>query len=115
MFLKALQERAPELKSLIRPHLGNSLASGKSMRMSTLLNSAPQLDMRRTDQVAALPLGGRVRLDPWTNRIELLKTKPVPLTSAQEKMPFEVTPFFPYLTRLSNGGPEKVALTSPVK
>jgi len=115
LFLKALQASAPELKNLIRPHLGNSLAGGKAMRMSTLLNSAPQLETRRTDQVAALPLGGRVKLDPWTNRIELLKTKPVPLTSAQEKMPFEVTPFFPYLTRLSTGAPEKVALTAPVK
>ena len=115
LFLKALQARAPELKSLIRPHLGNSLANGKSTRMSTLLTSAPQLEMRRADQVAALPLGGRIKLDPWSNRIELLKTKPVAVTSAREKMPFEVAPFFPYLTRLSTGGPDKVALTAPPK
>jgi len=115
LFLKALQARAPELKNLIRPHLGNSLANGKSLRMSALLNSAPQLEMRRTDQIAALPLGGRIKLDPWSSRIELVKTKPVALISAREKMPFEVTPFFPYLTRLSSGGPEKAALTAPVK
>jgi len=65
------------------------------MRMSALLNSAPQLEMPRLDQIAALPLGGRVRLDPLSNRVELLKTKPVALLSAREKMPFEVTPFFP--------------------
>jgi hypothetical protein len=100
LFLKALQARAPELKHLIRPHLGNSLAGGKTMRMSALLNSAPELEMRRVDQIAALPLGGRIRLDPWSNRVELLKAKPVALFSAREKMPFEVTPFFPYLTRL---------------
>ena len=115
LFLKALQARAPELKSLIRPHLGNSLASGKSTRMSALLNAAPQLEMRKTDQLAALPLGGRIKLDPWSNRVELLKTKPVVLNSAREKMPFEVAPFFPYLTRLSSGGPDKVALTAPLK
>ena len=115
LFLKALQANAPQLKYLIRPHMGNSLASGKAMRMSSLLNSAPQLETRKTDQIAALPLGGRVKLDPWSNRIELLKTKPVALTSAQEKMPFQVTPFFPYLTRLSNAAPDKVALTAPVK
>src|SRR5947208_5084745 len=61
LFLKALQERAPQLKHLIRPHLGNSLANGKSLRMSALVTSAPQLDVRRTDQIAALPLGGRVK------------------------------------------------------
>ena len=37
-----------------------------------------------------------------------------PLISAREKMPFEITPFFPYLTRFSTAGSEKVALyTAP--
>jgi len=34
-------------------------------------------------------------------RIELVKTRPLALLSAREKMPFEVTPFMPYLTRSS--------------
>jgi hypothetical protein len=107
LFLKALQSRAPELKSLIRPHMGNGLAEGKSLRLSALMNSAPLLDMRRTDQIAALPLGARIKLDPWSSRIELVKTKPLALTSSREKMPFEVTPFFPYLTRLPDTTPER--------
>jgi hypothetical protein len=113
LFLKALQERAPELPNLIRPHLGNGLASAKSMRMSVLLASAPALDDRRIDQIAALPLGGRIKVDPWSDRVELAKSKPVALTSAREKMPFEVTPFFPYLTRIATGGEQKAALTAP--
>lgn len=114
LFLRALQDRAPQLKSLIRPHLGDGLASKKDVRMAELTAGAPQLETRKTDQIAALPLGGRVKLDPWSNRVELLKTKPVPLTSAREKMPFEVTPFFPFLTRwqASTGTPEKMASTS---
>jgi len=111
LFLKALQEKGPDLPNLIRPHLGNSLAAGKSIRMSTLLTSAPALDAKKLDQIAALPLGGRIRLDPWTDQVELVKTKPVALTSAREKMEFEIAPFFPYLTRISTGG-EKVALTT---
>jgi len=111
LFLKALQQEQGDLKNLIRPHLGNSIASGDSVRMSSLLTSAPQLETKRTDQIAALPLGSRVKVDPWSNRVELIKTKPLPLMSAEEKMPFEITPFFPYLTRISNGGTEKVALT----
>ena len=116
LFLKVLQARAPELRNLIRSHLGNNLADVKTstVRMEGLLASAPQLELRRTDQIAALPLGARVKLDPWTSRIELVKTKPVALTSAREKMPFEVTPFFPYLTRLNNPGAEKMAL-APAK
>jgi hypothetical protein len=101
LFLKALQDRAPDLTSLIRPHLGNRLENGKTIRMSTLVGSAPPLETQRLDQIAALPLGGRVKLDPWSNRLEMMKTKPVVLLLPQEKMPFEVTPFFPYLTRIS--------------
>jgi Zn-dependent protease with chaperone function len=113
LFLKALQQRSPDLPNLIRPHLGNSMANGKSIRMSTLLASAPALDDRRLDQIAALPLGGRIKVDPWTDQVELAKAKPVVLTSAREKMPFEITPFFPYLTRIPTNGAERVALTQP--
>jgi hypothetical protein len=112
LFLKALQAKAPELPKLIRPHLGNSFASAKSIRMANLLSSAPALEKNRLDQIAALPLGGRIKVDPWSDQVELSKAKPVALTSAKEKMEFEITPFFPYLTRLSSGG-EKVALTTP--
>ena len=113
LFLKALQQHAPALPNLIRPHLGNGIAASKSIRMSTLLASAPQLEERRTDQIAALPLGGRIKLDPWSDHVELAKAKQVPLISPREKMPFEITPFFPYLTRFSTAGPDRVALTAP--
>jgi Peptidase family M48 len=113
LFLKSLQEHAPDLPNLIRPHLGNGFAAGKDVRMSALLASAPEIDAKRTDQIAALPLGGRIKLDPWSDQVELAKAKPVALNSAREKMPFEITPFFPYLTRLSTPGSEKVALTTP--
>jgi len=112
LFLKALQEKAPELQHLIRPHLGNSFADRKNVRMAALLASAPNLDAKRLDQIAALPMGGRIKVDPWTDQVELSKAKPVALTSAREKLEFEITPVFPYLTRLSANGTEKVALTT---
>ena len=112
LFLKALQEKAPDLPNLIRPHLGNSFAGSKSIRMASLLSSSPALDDKRLDQIAALPLGGRIKVDPWTDRVELSKAKPVALTAAREKMEFEITPVFPYLTRFSTGSGEKVALTT---
>jgi hypothetical protein len=112
LFLKALEQKAPDLPNLIRPHLGNSLYASKAMRMATLMEASPALDQKRLDQIAALPLGGRLKVDPWTDRVELSKAKPVALTSAREKMEFEITPIFPYLTRLSADGSEKVALTT---
>lgn len=110
LFLKALQQRAPELPNLIRPHLGNGLAAGLTVRMAALIAAAPPLDEQRIDQIAALPLGGRVKLDPWSDQVELAKARPVTLALAREKMPFEITPFFPYLTRLPKEGGDKVAL-----
>jgi hypothetical protein len=117
LFLKAVQARAPQLKNLIRAHLGDSLLNGDATRMSSLMTSSPQFDPKKLDQIAALPLGGRVKVDPWTDQLELIKTKPVAITAATEKMPFEVTPFFPFLTRLGTAAPpEKTApAAAPVK
>jgi len=109
LFLKAVQARAPALKNLIRAHLGDSLLNGDATRMSSLMTASPQFDPKKTDQVAALPLGGRVKIDPWNDQLELIKTKPVAVTAAAEKMPFEVTPFFPFLTRLGSGEKEAPA------
>jgi hypothetical protein len=111
LFLKALQQKGPDLPNLIRPHLGNSFAGGKSIRMSPLLSGAPELDAKKLDQIAALPLGGRIKVDPWSDQVELSKAKPVALTNAREKMEFEITPFFPHLTRLSTG-PQNTALNA---
>ena len=103
LFLKALNYRAPQLTSLLTPHLGNAFAEkGAVIRLANLMNRAPKLEMDRVDQIAALPLGGRVKLNAWDNRVEMVKAQPVSLTSAREKMPFEVTPFLPRLTRLVN-------------
>jgi hypothetical protein len=112
LFLKQLQLEAPVLKNLIRPHLGDRLAAGKATRMSALTNSAPQVEPNKPDQIAALPLGGRIKLDPWSDQIELTKTAPVVLSSPSDKMPFEVTPFFPFLKRSS--GDETSTAASPV-
>jgi hypothetical protein len=106
LFLKELATRAPELSALLTAHLGNNFTDTKGQidRMNILMSSAPALDDNKLDQIAALPLGGRVKLNPWTDQVELIKTAPVAITSARDKMPFEVTPFFPRLTRMMSGG-----------
>ena len=100
LFLKALQQRAPALSALLTTHLGNPLATnGNVTRLSALATQGPVLENTKLDQIAALPLGGRVKVNPWDNKAEMVKTAPVAITSARDKMPFEVTPFFPRLTR----------------
>lgn len=98
LFLRQLDAQSKALPALINPHLGNKV------NLAEQLTSAPQLQPDKIDQIAALPIGARIKLDAWDDRVELLKAKPVPLYSAREKMPFEVTPFMPYLTRYQKPG-----------
>jgi len=100
LFLKALQQRAGSLNALLTTHLGNPLAEGGQVnRLLALSTQGPALDNGKLDQIAALPLGGRVKVNPWDDKAEMVKTAPVAITSARDKMPFEVTPFFPRLSR----------------
>jgi len=104
LFLKALQLRAASLSALLTTHLGNPLAeNGTVIRLSGLATQGPALDNNKLDQIAALPLGGRVKINPWDDKAEMVKTAPVAITSARDKMPFEVTPFFPRLARFGTG------------
>jgi hypothetical protein len=101
LFLRELAARGPALSALLTPHLGTGFADRKGgmNRMVALMDSAPALDPNKLDQIAALPLGGRVRLNAWDDHVELIKTTPLAVTSARYKMPLEVTPFFPWLSR----------------
>ncbi|MGA3194581.1 MAG: M48 family metalloprotease [Terriglobales bacterium] len=112
LFLKALQTRSPHLTALLQAHLGNSMIeNGTVTRMAQLETTAPALDWNKLDQIAALPMGGRVKLNPWDDKVEIVKTQPVAITSARDKMPFEVTPFFPRLSRY-NANPAAAQTTA---
>jgi hypothetical protein len=109
LFLKALDNQASRLPSLTHPLFGDQLvADGDVTRMASLMETAPQLQTTRIDQIAALPLGSRTRLDPWTDDLEMIAMHNVPLVSAKEKMPFEITPVFLHL-RYMNARQNEVA------
>ena len=99
LFLKQLAAQEKALPALINPHIGNRVFISDQ-----LLGTGPALAPDKPDQIAALPIGARLKLDPWSDRVDLLKAKPVALLSAREKMPFEVTPFEPFLTRYEKPG-----------
>ncbi|HUD67734.1 MAG TPA: M48 family metalloprotease [Candidatus Sulfotelmatobacter sp.] len=100
LFLKAVELRSAQLPNLLRGRLSNDFASSHLAAIQGLANSAKRAQMYRTDQLAASPLGSRIKVDPWSDRIEMLKAAPAPPPSAAEKIPFEVSPFFPHLKRL---------------
>jgi hypothetical protein len=82
------------LKQLISPRPGNHVNFA-----AQLLQAAPPLQPDNKDQLAALPLGARVKLDPYTDHVTLMKTIAATPNSPREKMPFEVAPLLPYLRR----------------
>jgi hypothetical protein len=97
LFLKQLDADSKALPALINPHLGNRV-----LLASQLMALAPNLDSTKLEQISALPIGARVKVDPWTDQVELINAKPVHITSTREKMPFEITPFAPHLTRFNS-------------
>jgi hypothetical protein len=107
LFLNVLTARSKEIPNLISGHLGNRVPV-----IADLKTSAPVDQKQNPQMIAALPLGGRVKLDPWNDKLELIKSKPVGTVAEREKMPFEVTPFMPYLTRYGTEAAKPIAAST---
>jgi len=103
LFLRELAERRSALSALLTPHLGDHFTGKKGVtRMAQVMNSAPPLDPNKLDEIAALPLGSRIKVNAWDNHTELIKITPEKITASTEKMPLEVTPFSLHVTRIRN-------------
>ncbi len=109
LFFAQLQARSKELAALNTPRLGDGLLrSDGTPWLADLMKGAPKLDQDKLDQIAALPLGSRLKTDPWDDRMLQLSVKPVPLLNARDKMPLELTPI---ILKLSRYAPPVVAPT----
>jgi hypothetical protein len=93
MFIAELQRRSKEIPNLISPRLGGSIAVRPPVAPNTE-------DKPGENQVVAMPLGGRVKMNPWDDTLDMLKSRPLGTLTEHDKMPFEVTPFVIYLTRV---------------
>jgi len=98
MFIRALQSRSQEIPNLISSRLGDRVLTDWTVSSGTAPVQTPDAKAQRT-LIVALPLGGRIKLDPWSDELQMMRTQPVGSVVEREKMPFEVTPFLPYLTR----------------
>src|SRR5215471_603330 len=107
LFLTALEERQKQIPNLISGHLGNRVPV-----ISDLKSTAAPDQKQNQQMIVALPIGGRVKLDPWNDRLELIKSKPIGTVAEREKMPFEVTPFMPYLMRYSTEAAKPIAASA---
>jgi hypothetical protein len=105
-FLQALKDGSNTIPNLVSPHLGNKVAA--SWTSSSVGTSAHPAAVKSSDNIiAALPLGGRIHIEPWNNRLEMMKPNTSGPLAEDEKMPFEVTPFVIYLTRQIDSPPAR--------
>jgi len=107
LFLSALSAREKEIPNLVSPHLGNRVPV-----IGDLKASSPVDQKQNPQMIVALPIGGRVKVDPWNDKLELIKSKPIGVVAEREKMPFEVTPFMPYLTRFGSDTGKPIAASA---
>jgi hypothetical protein len=104
LYLRSLETRRHDVSWLISPHFGNRFTRSNVVHI-TAMDAAPSLEARNVNQLPALPLGSRIKLDPWDDHLEMVKGKSVALVSPRDKMSFEVTPMFPNLIRYAPPAP----------
>jgi hypothetical protein len=101
MFLQALQDRSKDVPNLVSPHLGDRVMTSGAI---SPVKSEQTFELKPTVNVtAALPIGARIKVDPWSDRLTLLKAKSIGAVAEDEKRPFQITPFVFYLTRQIEG------------
>lgn len=101
LFLKVIESEEGAMPNLMRADIGNRFTSRETLaQFDVLRDAAPPLDPKKLDQIAALPLGSRVRLNVWTDEITLAANEKAEFTSEKDKMPFEVTPVMLPLARI---------------
>jgi hypothetical protein len=113
LFLQALKDRSKDIPNLISPHLGDRVPTNWAIASQSSAQSPAE--KQAANVIAALPLGGRVKIDPWSGRLQMLKSKPVSGVSEGEKMPFEITPFVLFLTRQGDSASTEVVGTASAK
>ena len=114
LFLQALNNRAKAIPNLISPHLGDRVSA--SLTVVSVVSATQPADAKPAGNViVALPLGGRVKVDPWNDQLRLLKSKSAGTMADTEKMPFQITPFIFYLTRQGDNQPAQAAGAVAVK
>jgi hypothetical protein len=104
LFLRQVTAHARALPNLVRPHFGDYIR-GEEESLMQLVSKSPELAPAQLDQIAALPLGARVVMDPWSSSLDLNRSPAVPIYWAREKLQLAVTPMAPYQRYAENAAP----------
>lgn len=106
LFLQALKNRSRDIPNLISPHLGDRVPT--DLAIASKSSGQSRNEKPAANVFVALPLGSRVKIEPWDGRLQMLKAKPVSGVTESEKIPFEITPFVLFLTRQGDSASTEV-------
>jgi hypothetical protein len=120
LFLAQLVNMQHQIPSLVLPRLGDSqLRSDGLPWLAALQQGAPALQVNNPQQIAALPLGSHLRIDPWDDKVYQLHAPAPVIVSASDKMPFQVTPIFyklaKYRPQQDNPAPAQAPAQTPAQ
>jgi Peptidase family M48 len=93
VFLQAVKNHSKEIPNLLSPHLTDSWIN------SYAVYAGQPVTNPAANVIEALPLGGRIKVDPWNDHLTILKAESVGSVAEDEKKSFQITPFVIYLTR----------------
>lgn len=98
LLLRAVRNYAPEMKSLLRPHLGDSLVNEDSTLAASSAEGSPPA---RSPMETMLPTTG-IEVNPWSNRATFKKSSSPQRKLSEPDDPFELQAFPPELTRFAS-------------
>ena len=85
---------------LSKPLLGNAVLDRDTDQHSFgFMGQGSELLLNDKNQISALPLGSRIKIDPWSNELSLMKSTPTLRYTARDSMPLQITPLMINLTR----------------
>jgi hypothetical protein len=100
LFFAQVVARSKDVPSLLTPRLGDSLMRPDGTPwMAEISKGSPPLQIENLQQIAALPLNSRLKIDPWSDKVYQLSVKPEPVLSPRDKIPLELTPIYYRLSR----------------
>jgi len=96
LYYQQMVQGIGKLNGLYRPETGDSLISpaGKPWLLAQLAEKSPRLEPGNPHQLAALPLGSNLVVDPWSGEVRLNDAPRAMPQSAADKRPFEVVPVY---------------------
>jgi hypothetical protein len=114
LYLQSLVRHEKALTALLSPRLGDSLIRPNGVPwLDALGKNQEKLDIKNLNQIAALPLGSRLRTDPWDDKVIPLNAPAPLILNPGDKMPFEVTPVYLRLQYYQPPAPADAGTAAP--